>query len=107
MSAKRHDTDECPAAGAIAAGNFSKHSTQAAPSGARCSTSIREFNHELERCVNPMDLHHPIYREFPEHRETIKRLKGSDNQFRHFFDEYHKLDDEICRIEEDIDFATD
>jgi hypothetical protein len=54
-----------------------------------------------------MDLHHPIYREFPEHRETIKRLKGSDTQFRHLFDEYHKLDDEICRIEEDIDFATD
>lgn len=54
-----------------------------------------------------MDLHHPIYREFPEHRETIKRLKGSDSQFRQYFDEYHKLDDEICRIEEDIDFATD
>jgi uncharacterized protein YdcH (DUF465 family) len=54
-----------------------------------------------------MDLHHPIYREFPEHRETIKRLKGSDTHFRHLFDEYHKLDDEIYRIEEDIDFATD
>jgi uncharacterized protein YdcH (DUF465 family) len=54
-----------------------------------------------------MDLHHPIYREFPEHRESIKRLKGSDNQFRHLFEEYHKLDDEICRIEEEIDFATD
>jgi len=54
-----------------------------------------------------MDLHHPIYREFPEHRETIKRLKSSDDQFRHSFDEYHKLDDEIYRIEEDIDFATD
>jgi len=54
-----------------------------------------------------MDLHHPIYREFPEHRETIKRLKGSDNEFHHLFDEYHKLDDEIYRIEEEIDFATD
>ena len=54
-----------------------------------------------------MDLHHPIYREFPEHRETIKRLRGFDNEFRQLFDEYHKLDDEICRIEEDIDFATD
>lgn len=54
-----------------------------------------------------MDLHHPINREFPEHRETIKRLKGSDDQFRHAFDEYHKLDDEICRIEENIYFATD
>jgi uncharacterized protein YdcH (DUF465 family) len=54
-----------------------------------------------------MDLHHPIFREFPEHRETIKRLKGSDNNFRHLFDEYHRLDDEVYRIEEEIDFATD
>ena len=54
-----------------------------------------------------MDLHHPIYREFPEHRETIKRLKGSDHHFRQLFDEYHRLDDEVYRIEEEIDFATD
>jgi len=54
-----------------------------------------------------MDLHHPIMREFPEHRETIRRLKGSNEHFRSVFDEYHRLDDEIYRIEEDIDFATD
>lgn len=54
-----------------------------------------------------MDLHHPILREFPEHRETIKRLKGSNDHFRHLYDEYHRLDDEIYRIEEEIDFATD
>jgi uncharacterized protein YdcH (DUF465 family) len=54
-----------------------------------------------------MDLHHPILREFPEHRDTIRRLKGSDDHFRHVFDEYHRLDDEIYRIEEEIDFATD
>ena len=54
-----------------------------------------------------MDLHHPILREFPEHREAIRRLKGSDDHFRHVFDEYHRLDDEIYRIEEEIDFATD
>ena len=50
-----------------------------------------------------MDLHHPILREFPEHREVIRRLKGSDNHFRNLFDEYHRLDDEIYRIEEEID----
>src|SRR5690349_16059273 len=55
----------------------------------------------------PMDLHHPIVREFPEHRETIRRLKGSDDHFRNLFDEYHRLDDSIYRIEEEIDFATD
>lgn len=54
-----------------------------------------------------MDLHHPILREFPEHREVIRRLKGSNEHFRSVFDEYHRLDDEIYRIEEDIDFAMD
>ena len=52
-----------------------------------------------------MDLHHPIMREFPEHREVIRRLKGSDDRFRKMFDEYHQLDDSIYRIEEEIDFA--
>jgi uncharacterized protein YdcH (DUF465 family) len=54
-----------------------------------------------------MDLHHPILREFPEYRDTIKRLKGGDEHFRHLYEEYHRLDDEIYRIEEEIDFATD
>ncbi len=54
-----------------------------------------------------MDLHHPILREFPEHREIIRRLKGSDDHFRKMFDEYHRLDDSVYRIEEEIDFATD
>src|SRR5207253_1144422 len=40
-----------------------------------------------------MDLHHPILRDFPEHREIIRRLKGSDDHFRRMFDEYHRLDD--------------
>ncbi|HLH54259.1 MAG TPA: YdcH family protein [Verrucomicrobiae bacterium] len=54
-----------------------------------------------------MDLHHPILREFPEYREVIRRLKGSSDHFRSVFEEYHRLDDEVYRIEEDIDFATD
>ena len=54
-----------------------------------------------------MDLHHPILREFPEHREIIRRLKGSDDHFRKMFDEYHRLDDAVYRIEEEIDFAID
>ncbi len=57
--------------------------------------------------IVPMDLHHPILREFPEHREVIRRLKGSNEHFRSVFQEYHRLDDEIYRIEEEIDFATD
>jgi uncharacterized protein len=54
-----------------------------------------------------MDLHHPILREFPEYRETIKRLKAGSDQFRKFFEEYHTLDEAIYRIEEEIEFATD
>jgi uncharacterized protein YdcH (DUF465 family) len=54
-----------------------------------------------------MDLHHPLLKEFPDHRETIQWLKVSDEAFRQKFDEYHQLDDKVCRIEEEIDFATD
>ena len=54
-----------------------------------------------------MDLHHPILREFPEHRETIKRLKAGSDQFRKQFEEDHTLDEAIYRIEEEIEFATD
>ena len=54
-----------------------------------------------------MDLHHPLLKEFPDHRETIQWLKVSDEAFRQKFDEYHHLDDKVCRIEEEIDFATD
>jgi hypothetical protein len=53
-----------------------------------------------------MDLHHPILREFPEHRDIIKRLQGNEH-FRNLYTEYHRLDDEICRIEEEVEFATD
>src|SRR5881275_846353 len=66
---------------------------------------------QLERIgvleCNIMDLHHPILREFPEHREIICCLKGTDEHFRKIFDEYHRLDDAVYRIEEEIEFATD
>ena len=54
-----------------------------------------------------MDLHHPFVKEFPAHRETIRSLKLADGTFRAEFEEYHRLDDEICRIEEDVEYATD
>ena len=54
-----------------------------------------------------MDIHHPFASEFPEHRENIRHLRLSDNKFRAMFEEYHQLDDEICRIEEEIEYATD
>lgn len=54
-----------------------------------------------------MDIHHPFVSEFPAHRETIRSLKLSDPKFRAMFEEYHLLDDHICRVEEDIEYATD
>ncbi|MGA2244242.1 MAG: DUF465 domain-containing protein [Verrucomicrobiota bacterium] len=54
-----------------------------------------------------MDIHHPFVNEFPEHRESIRTLKLADGKFRQMFEEYHELDDAICRIEEDVEFATD
>ena len=54
-----------------------------------------------------MDLHHPFVKEFPAYRETIRSLKLADGAFRGAFEEYHKLDDEICRIEDDVEFASD
>jgi uncharacterized protein YdcH (DUF465 family) len=54
-----------------------------------------------------MDIHHPFVSEFPEHREAIRHLRLGDNQFRVMFEEYHQLDDAICRIEEEVEFATD
>ncbi len=53
------------------------------------------------------DLHHPILKEFPEHRETIRRLRAGDEQFRKMYEEYHQVDDAVYRIEEEVDFATD
>ena len=54
-----------------------------------------------------MDIHHPFVSEFPEHRETIRHLRLSDNRFRQMFEEYHQVDDAICHFEEEIEFATD
>src|ERR1017187_4114435 len=62
-----------------------------------CPTHTLGEKAEYQETI-PMDLHHPILREFPEHRETIRRLKGSDDHFRNIFDEYHRLDDEIYPI---------
>lgn len=54
-----------------------------------------------------MDLHHPLMKEFPEHVDTIRLLKVTNEQFRKMFDEYHTVDDAVYRIEEEIDAASD
>lgn len=54
-----------------------------------------------------MDLHHPFVREFPAYSDAIRSLKSADGKFCALFEEYHMLDDQICRIEEDVEYATD
>ncbi|MCF6148923.1 MAG: YdcH family protein [Candidatus Kuenenia sp.] len=47
--------------------------------------------------------HHDLVHEFPEFREKIHDLKISDEHFKNLFDEYHKLDREVYRVEYDIE----
>lgn len=51
--------------------------------------------------------HHGIIHEFPEYREKIHTLKMSNLHFKTLFDEYHKLDKEVFRVENDINPTSD
>lgn len=51
--------------------------------------------------------HHPLVKEFPEHKDAIHSLKESDHHFARLFDEYHDVDKEVVRMEEDIEPAAD
>ena len=53
-----------------------------------------------------MDLHHPLFAEFPEYRQAILQKRSEDVAFRRLFEEYHQIDDQICRIEEDLERAS-
>jgi uncharacterized protein len=53
------------------------------------------------------DLHHPLVTDFPEYREAIHELKLHDAHFRRLFDEYHEVDREVVRIDEEIEPASD
>ncbi|MEK7291516.1 MAG: YdcH family protein [Planctomycetota bacterium] len=51
--------------------------------------------------------HHGLIHEFPEYREEIHNLKMSNEHFRELFDEYHKLDREVFRVENNIEPRSD
>lgn len=55
----------------------------------------------------PYVPHHPLLKEFPALRERIHALKTGDAEFRKLFEEYEEIDKAICRIEEDIEPASD
>ena len=54
-----------------------------------------------------MDFHHPLLLEFAEHRDLILKLKDEQEHFRAMVDEYHAIDRRICRIERELETATD
>jgi uncharacterized protein YdcH (DUF465 family) len=54
-----------------------------------------------------MDLHHPLTTEFPEFKNIIATLNVKDGYFHNLMEEYDRIDDEICRIEENLQWATD
>lgn len=49
------------------------------------------------------DLHH----EFPEYRDAIHALKTGNHHFARLFDEYHRVNRDIRRIEENGEPVTD
>lgn len=51
--------------------------------------------------------HHPLVQEFPEHVDTITRLRSEDPQFKQLCEEYDRLDDEIFVHNEDIEPCSD
>ena len=51
--------------------------------------------------------HHPLIREFPEHRERIHTLKTSDHHFSKLCSDYESLDKEIVRIEDGLEAKSD
>jgi len=51
--------------------------------------------------------HHDLIHELPEFREKIHELKVSDNHFTKLFDEYHEVDHEVRRIEQEIETPSD
>lgn len=54
-----------------------------------------------------MSTEHPLISEFPELRAKIHEMKISDHHFAKLFDEYHEVDHELHRIEQEIETPSD
>ena len=50
---------------------------------------------------------HDLVHELPEHRDTIHKLKLTNNHFARLFDEYHEVDHEVHRIETGVENTSD
>lgn len=51
--------------------------------------------------------HHDLVHELPEYRDKIHELKVSNAHFAKLFDEYHEVDHEVRRIEQEIETPSD
>ena len=51
--------------------------------------------------------HHPLLSEFPEYRDRIHQLKMDNAHFKKLFEEYHEVDKEVFRMDENIEPTTD
>jgi uncharacterized protein YdcH (DUF465 family) len=54
-----------------------------------------------------IEHHRDLAREFPELKDRIRELKLASMQFRALYAEYQELDDEVHRIEQDIETPSD
>jgi uncharacterized protein YdcH (DUF465 family)/uncharacterized cupin superfamily protein len=61
------------------------------------------------RGAQPMDTEHhrDLAHEFPELKHRVHELKLASAQFRSLYEEYRSVDNEICRIEEQIETPSD
>ncbi|TNC93014.1 YdcH family protein [Thalassolituus sp.] len=51
--------------------------------------------------------HHDLHHEFPDMSEKIREMKMTDRHFARLFEEYHDVDREVRKIEEDVTPAAD
>lgn len=51
--------------------------------------------------------HHDLHHEFPDMTAQIRDLKMNDRHFARLFDEYHDVDREVRKIEEQVEAASD
>ncbi|WP_127476993.1 YdcH family protein [Sulfurivermis fontis] len=51
--------------------------------------------------------HHDLQHDFPEFHDRIHALKTSNAHFARLFDEYHEVDRQVRRIEQEIETPSD
>jgi uncharacterized protein YdcH (DUF465 family) len=50
---------------------------------------------------------HDLIAEFPEYRDRILELKERDDRFSELFDDYHKINHQVIRIEQGLETPSD